>query len=178
LPHPGGRADDAVALHRLYATATPAPSSGSSCIGSRTGNDRGCTGGCPAAPRPILRFADVEGYVQAAEEGGSDGTLLDAFVQIGVAKEDQPHYLKVLARPDVDVSSLVDFGLGVISERLERGSGHRLDHGVVAPVRTYEAPVDRRLEEAGFETLATVTLLLKETLVRVAEPALVPAGVR
>ena len=36
----------------------------------------------------------------------------------------------------------------------------------------------RRLEDAGFGTIATVTLLMKETLVRVAEPALVPAGVR
>jgi hypothetical protein len=30
----------------------------------------------------------------------------------------------------------------------------------------------------GFETISSVTLLMKETLVRVAEPALVPAGVR
>ena len=49
---------------------------------------------------------------------------------------------------------------------------------MIAPVRTYESPIDRRLEEAGFDTIATVTLLMKETLVRVAEPALVPAGVR
>ena len=49
---------------------------------------------------------------------------------------------------------------------------------MIAPVRTYESPIDRRLEEAGFGTIATVTLLMKETLVRVAEPALVPAGVR
>jgi hypothetical protein len=49
---------------------------------------------------------------------------------------------------------------------------------VIAPVRTYESPVDRRLEDNGFSATATVTLLLKETLVRVAEPALVPAGVR
>jgi hypothetical protein len=48
----------------------------------------------------------------------------------------------------------------------------------MAPVRTYESRIDRRLEEAGFATIATVTLLMKETLVRVAEPALVPAGVR
>jgi hypothetical protein len=45
-------------------------------------------------------------------------------------------------------------------------------------VRTYEAPLDRRLEDAAFDSIATVTLLMKETLVRVAEPALVPAGVR
>jgi hypothetical protein len=45
-------------------------------------------------------------------------------------------------------------------------------------VRTYEAPLDRRLEDAGFADISTLTLLMKETLVRVAEPALVPAGVR
>jgi hypothetical protein len=49
---------------------------------------------------------------------------------------------------------------------------------VIAPIRTYESPTDRRLEAAGFEPIANVTLLLKEALVRVAEPALVPAGVR
>ena len=73
---------------------------------------------------------------------------------------------------------LVDFGLGIIAARIEKGTGHRHEHGVLAPVRTYESPIDRRFEEAGFESIATVTLLLKETLVRVAEPALVPAGVR
>ena len=77
-----------------------------------------------------------------------------------------------IARPEADVAALVRFGLGTIGERLP---DHRHDHGVVAPVRTYEAPLDRRLEEAGFEAVASVTLLVKETLVRVAEPALVPA---
>ena len=75
-------------------------------------------------------------------------------------------------------SDLVDFGLGVIAARTARGGDHRHDHGVIAPVRTYESPIDRRLEEAGFDSIASVTLLMKETLVRVAEPALVPAGVR
>ena len=126
---------------------------------------------------PILRFADVEGFVQAAPDGGRDGTQLDAFLQIGVAKEDQPHYLKLIARPEADVTDLVDFGLGVIAARTAKGD-HRHDHGVIAPVRTYESPIDRRLEEAGFTSIAEVTLLMKETLVRVAEPALVPAGVR
>ena len=49
---------------------------------------------------------------------------------------------------------------------------------MISPVRTYESPIDRRLEDEGFGTIATVTLLMKDTLVRVAEPALVPAGVR
>ena len=49
---------------------------------------------------------------------------------------------------------------------------------MLAPVRTYESPADRRLEESGFAEIATVTLLMKEMLVRVAEPSLVPATVR
>jgi hypothetical protein len=35
--------------------------------------------------------------------------------------------------------------------------------------------MEHRVEEEGFATVATVTLLMKETLVRVAEPAMVPA---
>ena len=81
-------------------------------------------------------------------------------------------------RPEADVSDLVDFGLGVINARTTKGGDHRHDHGVIAPVRTYESPIDRRLEDAGFDSIASVNLLMKETLVRVAEPALVPAGVR
>ena len=101
--------------------------------------------------------------------------MLDGFIQVGVAKEDQPHYLKVLVRPGVDSGALVRFGLGLIAARTTKDGGHRHDHGVMAPVRTYEHPVDRALEDNGFEAISTVTLLMKETLVRVAEPALVPA---
>jgi len=115
--------------------------------------------------------------VQEAADGGKDGTALDGLVQIGVAKEDQPHYLKLLVRPDADASSIADFALGIIRARTEKDAARRVP-GVIAPVRTYESPIDRRLEDAGFGTIATVTLLLKDTLVRVAEPALVPAGVR
>jgi hypothetical protein len=94
-----------------------------------------------------------------------------------VAKEDQPHYLKVIARPDTDTSALIGFGLGIIAAAVANDGRHS-EHGVIAPVRTYESPIDRRLEDAGFDSIASVTLLMKETLVRVAEPALVPAGVR
>ena len=65
-----------------------------------------------------------------------------------------------------------------VRARTEKDAASRREHGVIAPVRTYESPIDRRLEDAGFGTIATVTLLMKDTLVRVAEPALVPAGVR
>ena len=167
---------DALAMSRLYAVATPAPVARLEAIRLA---DWERQGGHWRVPRsslaPILRFADVEAFVQAMPDGGRDGTELAGLVQVGVAKEDQPHYLKLLVRPDVDASSLTQFALGVIRARTEKGSR---DDGVISPVRTYESPIDRRLEDEGFGTIATVTLLMKDTLVRVAEPALVPAGVR
>lgn len=170
---------DALAMHRLYSAVTPGPVARLEAIRLPDWERQGTHWRVPRSSlAPILRFADVEAYVQMAPGGGKDGTQLDAFVQVGVAKEDQPHYLKVMARPDADTSALIEYGLGIIAARTERGGDHRHDHGVIAPVRTYESPIDRRLEEAGFESISTVTLLMKETLVRVAEPALVPAGVR
>src|SRR4029077_18262483 len=97
--------------------------------------------------------------------------------QIGVLTDTPPHYRKIIGKPDVDLSSLTEFALGAIRSRTDK-PGSRREKGILAPVRTYGAPIDRRLEDAGFGTIATVTLLMKETLVRVAEPALVPAGVR
>jgi len=168
---------DALAVSRLYASVTPRPVQRLEAVRlpdwERQGRDQ-------RVPRsslaPILRFADVFAYVLAAPGGGPDGTQLDAFVQVGVSKEDQPHYLKILARPEADIVPLIRFALGEIAARADASTAHR--QGVLAPVRTYESPVDRRLEEEGFDSIATVTLLMKETLVRVAEPSLVPAGVR
>jgi hypothetical protein len=170
---------DALALHRLYLAATPGPVARLEAIRLPDWERQGTHWRVPRSSlAPILRFADVEAYVQVAPGGGKDGTELDAFVQIGVAKEDQPHYLKVVARPEADVEAIIGYGLGIIAARTAKGRDHRPNHGVISPVRTYEAPLDRRLEEAAFDSIASVTLLMKETLVRVAEPALVPAGVR
>ena len=171
------RPQDALALARLYASVTPAPVQRLEAVRLSDWERQGRESRVPRSSlAPILRFADVEGFVMPSPGGGKDGTQLDAFVQVGVAKEDQPHYLKVLARPEADVAPLLRYGLGVIAARSDASSPHH--QGVLAPVRTYESPVDRRLEEEGFDPIAIVTLLMKETLVRVAEPRLVPAGVR
>jgi hypothetical protein len=114
----------------------------------------------------------MESYVQMAPDDGPSG--LSALLQLGVAREEQPHYLKILAKPETDVAPLINFGLGLLAARIGRG-GSCPDNGVLAPVRTYESPINRRLEDAGFADLDTVTLLMKEAVVRVAEPALVPA---
>jgi hypothetical protein len=49
---------------------------------------------------------------------------------------------------------------------------------VLSVIRTYESPVDRRLEDHGFTSVAQVSMLMKESAERVREPALVPAAQR
>ena len=166
---------DAAALMSLYSAVTPVPVQRLEAFRIADWERQGTNWRVPRSSlAPILRFADIEGFVQDS----ADGARIDAFVQIGVAHEDQPHYLRVLGRPEVDLTNLVDFGLAAIRVRAGHDGASGPNHGVLAPVRTYEAPADRRLEEAGFGEIAIVTLLLRETLVRVAEPALVPAAVR
>jgi hypothetical protein len=183
---------DALRLSRVYAAATPAPVARLEAYRLPDWERQGAQWRIPRSSlAPILRFADVSAFVQYAPAAAGNGPghaagpgpaadeEFGAFLQVGVAKEDQPHYLRIIARPGHDTSELIRFGLGHIGEHAAGhrvgGRGHRHDHGVVAPVRTYESPVDARLEEAAFERIATVTLLMKETLVRVAAPALVPA---
>ena len=128
---------------------------------------------------PILRFADVEGFVQvAAGRRSATGRSSTASSRSASPRRTSRTTSRSSPGPRPTSSDLIGFGLGVIAARTAKGGDHRPEHGVIAPVRTYESPIDRRLEEAGFDSIASVTLLMKETLVRVAEPALVPAGVR
>jgi len=169
------RPADALALMQLYAAVTPKPVQRLEAFRIPDWERQGTQWRVPrSSMAPILRFADIETY---AQESPTEPRL-DALVQIGVAQADQPHYLRVMAREGVDASDVIAFGLGTIAGRSGRGPAAPANHGVLAPVRTYESPVDHRLEEAGFGDIATVTLMLKETLARVADPALVPAAVR
>jgi hypothetical protein len=161
---------DALALDRLYRTATPAPVARLEAYRQHDWERQGSHWRVPrSALTPILRFADVEGFVQEAPSDKSDGELL-AFTQIGVSKADQPHYIRVISRPDHDPSALIAFGLSAIAERTrsrwsdltsrwQRGAPGA-DAGVVSAVRTYESPLDRRFEESGFTNVATVSLLM------------------
>ena len=166
---------DATALMSLYSAVTPQPVQRLEAFRIPDWERQGSNWRVPRSSlAPILRFADIDGFVQESP----DGARIDGFIQTGVAREDQPHYLRPLGRPEVDIRPLIDFGLGTIAAHDEKAGAGKPNHGVLAPVRTYEAPADRRLEESGFAEIAIVTLLLKETLVRVAEPTLVPAAVR
>jgi hypothetical protein len=170
-------AQDALELLRLYRRVTPAPVA--RLEGYRL-TDWGHLAGRSSVPRtsltPILRFADIEAYVQEGDEHGGRGLV--AMLQLGVAKEQQPHYMRVLTLPEHDPSALLRYGLAVIGKRsgASRQSADRAhQHGVMSCVRTYEAPLERRFEEQEMSAIASVSLLIKDALVRVEEPSLVPA---
>jgi hypothetical protein len=166
---------DAHALMQLYAAVTPVPVQRLEAFRAPDWERQGSHWRVPrSSMAPILRFADIDAFVQESP----DGRRLDGLVQVGVAQEDQPHYLRVLARSEVDPADLIAYGLGAIAAGAGRGPDRRPNHGVIAPVRTYESPTDRRLEDAGFGEIAMVTLLVRETVARVADPGLVPAAVR
>jgi len=172
---------DALQLDRLYRASTPAPVC---LLEDYRLPDWERQGGHWRVPRssltPLLRFADVEAFVQEASGAGQE---LLAFCQVGVAKEDQPDYLRVIARADHHPSDLIAYGLSFIDEqkrtrRADRARPSRSDPGVVSVVRSYEMPLDRRLEEQGFTSVAVVSLLMKEVAERVTQPALVPVASR
>jgi len=171
---------DALDVARLYAAVTPQPVLR---LEAYRLPDWERVTEHPKTPRssltPLLRFSELETYVRdaPADDGGK---RIDGFLQVGIAQATQPHYLRVIAPPGSDARPLLRFALGVIAARTSGRRydglfGHRAEQGVLAPLRTYEAPLDRQLEEEGFREIATVTLLMKEMLVRIAEPALVPA---
>jgi hypothetical protein len=177
---------DALALDRLYRRATPAPVSR---LENYRQHDWERQGGHWRVPRssltPILRFADVEAFVQAGQSKGGDDLV--GFCQVGVAKEDQPHYIRLICLPDHDPAELISFGLSIIAERAhsrwtDRAASavglQRPDRGIVSAVRTYESPLEHHLEEHGFSEIARVSLLMREMAVRVTEPAMVPAATR
>jgi hypothetical protein len=174
---------DALQLHRLYQAVTPRPVTRLEGYRIPDWERQGNQWRIPrSALTPILRFADVEAFVQECPP--ESAPELAAFIQIGVAKADQPHYLRVVSHAGHDPSDLIRFGLAVIGERSGEASRKRSigepsrGRGILTAVRTYESPIDRRLEEVGFTSVARVSLLMKETLVRVAEPVLVPATTR
>ena len=72
---------------------------------------------------PILRFADVEAFVQ--DVPAPPARSARRILQLGVAKEHQPHYLRVSRLPEHDPSALIRFGLAIIGERSGAGSARR-----------------------------------------------------
>ena len=159
---------DALELERLYRAATPAPVARLEDYHLHDWERQGNHWRVPrSALTPLLRFADVEAFVQQSPKGEA----LLGFCQIGVAKAEHPDYMRVLSRPDHDPVELIAHGLAAIGRQ-------RAERGVVSAVRSYELPLDRRLEETGFGRVAVVSLLMKEAALRVKEPALVAVASR
>ena len=172
---------DALALSRLYADSDAAPrSAGSKAFRLADWERQGTHWRVPRSSlAPILRFADVEALrpgVARRRQGRDAARRLPP----GRRRQGGPAALPQDRRPARRRRRRPRRLRSWRHRRADdaRSGDHRHDHGVIAPVRTYESPVDRRLEDAGFDSIANVNLLMKETLVRVAEPALVPAGVR
>ena len=116
------RSQDALALSRLYASSPRARCSAWRRSACPTGSARAASWRVPRSSwRRSCGSPTSRRSCRMRPTAASDGTQLDAFVQVGVAKEDQPHYLKVLARPGADVVPLLRFGLGVIAARARGG---------------------------------------------------------
>ncbi len=178
--HPAGRAARrAGRSSRLYAVATPSPVARLEAIRLPTGSARARTGACPARawPRscasPTSRGSSRSRPAAARTAPSSTGSSRSGSPRRTSRTTSRSSPGPRPTRPRSWAS-----GSGSSRRAPTKGGERHSEHGVIAPVRTYESPIDRRLEEAGFDSIASVTLLMKETLVRVAEPALVPAGVR
>jgi len=179
---------DSVALDKLYRSATPGPVARLEDYHLHDWERQGNHWRVPRSSlTPILRFADLEAYVEEDPNVPAPDCALTGLCQIGVAKEDQPHYIRIINRPEHDPSQLIKFGLATIAERtrlrrLDRAASAirspRPERGLISVVRTYESPLDRRLEEHGFRQVASVSLLMKEIALRVKEPAFARAATR
>ncbi len=108
---------DALPLARLYSAVTPQPvarlESYRLTDWERQGSELTRAALQPGAD-PALRR---DGVVRPGVTGRAAAPQLTGLLQLGVAREEQPHYLKILARPETDVDSLVSFGLGLLAAR-------------------------------------------------------------
>ena len=107
---------DAIDLDHLYREATPSPVARLEDYRLHDWERQGNHWRVPRSSlTPILRFADVEAFVQDLPDATAG---LGGFCQIGVSKEDQPHYMRVITRPDHDPGELIEYGMAVIADRV------------------------------------------------------------
>ena len=169
------------ALHRLYRPVTPHPVARLEAIRLPDWERQGTHWRVPRSSlTPILRFADVEAFVQESPRR-RQGRHAARRVPPGRRRQGGPAALpqghraaRARRRP-----ALIGFGLGIIAARTERGRrppSRSRRHRPRANLRSAARSAPRG--GMASTSIASVTLLMKETLVRVAEPALVPAGVR
>jgi pyridoxal 5'-phosphate synthase glutaminase subunit Pdx2 len=136
--HPAVRAARRPAPRPAVPRATPAPVSRLEAYRLHDWERQGSHWRVPrSALTPILRFADIEVHLRGP--GRTRRAL--AFVQVGVAKEEQPHYLRVIGRPGPRPQRADRYGMGIIGERIGAGqptewAARRQERGIVSAVRT------------------------------------------
>ena len=167
-----------LALLRLYGTATPQPIQRLEAIRLADWERQGSNWRIRAAASPRSFDSPMSRRSSRSRRAAARTAPSSTPSPRSASPRRTSRTTSVLARPDVDVADIADYALGAIAADRSRLRPPIRPGASSLPVRTYESPIDRRLAEAGFDTIARVTLLMKETVVRVAEPALVPAGVR
>ena len=163
---------DSVELARLYKLVTPTPVA--RLEGYRL-PDWEHLPGRSTVPRTSLTPLRVSPTWRPTSRSRRTGSRWRPCCSWGWPRSSSPTTCRSMALPQHDTGRPNRYGLAIIGKRSganKRSANPAHQHGVMACVRTYEAPVDRRLEDHGMEAIATVSLLVKEALVRVAEPSL------
>ena len=110
---------------------------------------------------PILHFSEVEAWWLP------DADRVAGFAQHGACRAG-PHYLRFLVRDGAD-------GAAFLASVLANVGGEALAAGILAPVRTYESTGRQAAEASGFEAVGQVSMLVREVIASVRQPAMVPA---
>ena len=153
---------DAWHLFDLWTHTTPPAIARIEAYGAQDWEPVGHEGVVPRSSlNPLLHFSEVSGWLLA------DGERVAGFAQHGACREG-PHYLRFLVREGADGSAF----LGAV---LKAAGEEALGAGILAPVRTYESAGRRAAEAAGFEAVGQVSMLVREVLASVRQPAMVPA---
>lgn len=153
---------DAWHLFDLWTHTTPPAIARIEAYGAQDWEAVGHEGVVPRSSlNPLLHFSSVNAWLLP------DGQRVAGFAQHGACK-DGPHYLRFLVRDGAD-------GAAFLSAVLKAVGSDALSAGMLAPVRTYESTGRQAAEAAGFEAVGQVSMLVREVLESVRQPAMVPA---
>jgi len=153
---------DAWHLFDLWTHATPPAIARIEGYGAADWEPVGHEGVVPRSSlNPILRFTGVSAWLKP------DAERVAGFAQHGACRSG-PHYLRFLVRDGADGAA---FLAAVVAAVGDEGRAA----GLLAPVRTYEAPGRQAAADSGFEPVGEVSMLVREVRASVRQPAMVPA---
>jgi hypothetical protein len=153
---------DAWHLFDLWTHTTPPAIARIEAYGAQDWEAVGHEGVVPRSSlNPLLHFSTVNAWLLP------DGQRVAGFAQHGACK-DGPHYLRFLVRDGAE-------GGAFLAAVLKAVGSDALSAGILAPVRTYESTGREAAEAAGFEAVGQVSMLVREVLESVRQPAMVPA---